>query len=88
MSIDRDTLEKVGEYLRGSCKPIGDAVFAFDLGDDVDESQLEADLLEVETELCAHCGWWHEVCDLKFSQEHGGGLCEQCCDEHGVDFYD
>ncbi|UTN35810.1 hypothetical protein MMZ75_33285 (plasmid) [Pseudomonas aeruginosa] len=48
MSIDRDTLEKVGEYLRGSCKPIGDAVFAFDLGDDVDESQLEADLLEVE----------------------------------------
>ncbi|WP_427121622.1 hypothetical protein [Pseudomonas aeruginosa] len=87
MSIDRETLEKVGEYLRGTCKNVGDAITALELGDDVDETKLEDDLLEVETELCKHCGWWHEVCELQFNEEHGGGLCEQCCDELDVDFY-
>ncbi|ENM3073095.1 hypothetical protein ACR3H8_20210 [Pseudomonas aeruginosa] len=86
MKIERNQLEQVGEYLRGTCKSIGEAIDALELGDDVDESQLEADLLEVDTELCVHCSWWHEVCELQYSEEHGGGLCEQCCDELGVEF--
>lgn len=86
MKIEREKLEQIGEYLRGSCKTIGDAVEALELGDGVDESQLEADLLDVETELCVHCNWWHEVCDLQYSEENGGGLCEQCCEALGVDF--
>lgn len=86
MSLEREKLEQVGEYLRGSCKSIGEAIDALELGDDIDESTLEADLLDVETELCSHCGWWHEVCELKFSEERGGALCEQCCDELGVEF--
>lgn len=86
MQIEREQLEQVGEYLRGSCKSVGDAIEALELGDEVDESQLEADLLEVETELCVNCHWWHEVCELQFSEEHHGGLCEQCCDELGVEF--
>lgn len=86
MKIEREQLEQVGEYLRGSCKSVGAAIAALELGDDVDENQLEADLLEVETELCVHCGWWHEVCELQYSEDNGGGLCEQCCDELGVEF--
>lgn len=86
MGIEREQLEQVGEYLRGTCKSIGAAVEALELGDGVDESQLEADLLEVDTELCVHCSWWHEVCELQYSEAHGGGLCEQCCAELGVEF--
>ena len=86
MSIEREQLEQIGEYLRGTCKSVGDAVVALELGDDVDESQLEASLLEAEIELCVHCNWWHEVCELQYSEEHGGGLCEQCCEELGVAF--
>lgn len=86
MGIEREKLEQVGEYLRGSCKSVGDAIEALELGDDVDESQLEGDLLEVETELCVHCHWWHAVHELQYSEGNGGGLCQQCCDELGVEF--
>ncbi|MDU4254567.1 hypothetical protein [Pseudomonas sp.] len=86
MKIEREKLEQVGEYLRGTCKSVGDAVSALELGEDVDETTLEADLLDVDTELCVQCGWWHEVCELEYSEQHGGGLCEQCCDELGVEF--
>lgn len=83
MAIDRNKLEQAGEYLRGTCKSVGDAIDAVELGD-VDESALEAELLEVDTELCVHCYWWHEVCDLEFSDDHGGGLCEDCREELGI----
>lgn len=86
MKIEREQLERIGEYLRGTSRSVADAVSALELGDDVDENQLEADLLDVETELCVHCNWWHEVCELQYSAEHGGGLCEQCCNELGVEF--
>ncbi|MDU8350952.1 hypothetical protein RYA05_03475 [Pseudomonas syringae pv. actinidiae] len=86
MVIEREVLEQVGEFLRGSCKSVGDAVEALGLGDSVDESDLEGQLLEVETELCVHCNWWHEVCELQYSEKDGGGLCQQCCDDLGVEF--
>lgn len=86
MSLERVKLEQVGEYLRGSCKSLGDAIEALELGDRIDESKLETDLLEVETELCTHCGWWHEVSELEYSEQAGGGLCEQCCEELDVEF--
>lgn len=83
MAIRRDKLEQAGEYLRGTCNSLGYAIEAVELGD-VDESTLEAELLEVDTECCVHCGWWHEVCELEFSDEHGGGLCEDCREELGI----
>lgn len=86
MKIEREKLEQVGEYLRGSCKSVGDAIQALDLDEDLDESQLQADLLEVDTEICAHCDWWHEVSSLQYSEKHGGGLCQQCCEELEVEF--
>ncbi|MFJ3685513.1 hypothetical protein [Pseudomonas sp. NPDC090208] len=85
MVIERKQLEQVGEYLRGTCKQICEAITALELGD-LDESQLEADLLEVETELCVQCNWWHEVCELQYSEENGGGLCSQCCEELDIEF--
>lgn len=83
MTIEREKLEQASEYLRGTCKSIWDAIEACGLGD-VDEGVLEAELLEVDTELCVHCDWWHEVCELEFSDEHNGGLCEQCREELGI----
>lgn len=80
--MTEDQLEQAGEYLRGTCKSTTDAIEA--LGLDVDEGVLEERLLDVDTELCAHCGWWHEVCELEYSEEHGGGLCDQCRDELGI----
>lgn len=86
MVIEREILEQVGEFLRGSCKSVGDAMEALELGDTIDESDLEGQLLEVETELCVQCHWWHEVCELQYSEKDGGGLCQQCCDDLGVEF--
>lgn len=34
MSIARETLGKVGEYLRGTCNNVGDAITALELGVD------------------------------------------------------
>lgn len=85
MEFKRVDLETIGEYLRGTCKDVGDAVTALDLGD-IDESRMEAALLEADTERCVGCDWWHEVHELQYSERDGGGLCEQCCDEAGVEF--
>ncbi|PWD01979.1 hypothetical protein [Pseudomonas amygdali] len=84
--LTREQLAQLGEHLRGTSKQIGAAVEELEMGDDVDETRLEADLLEVDTELCVQCGWWHEVSELQYSEQEGGGLCEQCCDELGVEF--
>ncbi len=86
MSIERDKLEEIGDYLRGSCKSLSEAITAFNLDEGTDESQLEADLLDVEIELCVNCHWWHEVHELQYSEENSGGVCEQCCDELGIEF--
>lgn len=85
MAIDHEKLVELGEYLKGSCKSIGDGIEALELGDDIDESQLEADLLDVEVELCVACHWWHEVCDLEFVENENGGMCDQCREEHGIE---
>ena len=85
MKLDREQLEKVGEYLRGTCKSTGDAIVALELSDAIDESELEADLLEVDVELCVGCNWWHEVCELEFVEICNGGLCDDCREEQEVE---
>ncbi|WP_338924856.1 hypothetical protein V0M98_35135 (plasmid) [Pseudomonas silesiensis] len=86
MTLEREQLEEIGEYLRGTCKSVGDAVQALALDEGLDETQLQVDLLEVDTEICVHCDWWHEPSALQYNESHGGGLCEQCCEEVGVEF--
>ena len=86
MTLEREKLEEIGEYLRGTCKSVGDAVQALDLDEGLDETQLQVDLLEVDTEICVQCDWWHEPSALQYNEIHGGGLCEQCCEEVGVEF--
>lgn len=84
--LTREQLESAGEYLRGSCKDVGAAIEALGLGDEVDESSLEGALLEVETERCVQCDWWHEPSELQYDEGIGGGVCEQCCEELGIEF--
>ncbi|MBA1280596.1 MULTISPECIES: hypothetical protein [Pseudomonadaceae] len=86
MRIEGEQLAEVAEYLRGTCNSVDDAIAALGLSEDIDTNQLEADLLEEEVEICVSCNWWHEVCELQYSEPHGGGLCEQCCGELGVEF--
>lgn len=84
--IDQKKIQEVAEYLLGTCKSLTEAIAAFSLGDCIDECRLEAALLEEDTELCVQCQWWHEVHQLKASEEHGGGLCCQCCEELNIEF--
>lgn len=84
--LTREQLEEAGEFLRGTCKDVGAAIDELGLGDLVDEGRLEADLLEVDTERCVQCDWWHEPSQLQYSEDEGGGVCEQCCEEIGIKF--
>lgn len=84
MAIEQAILEQIGEFLRGTCKSVQDAINSLELGDDIDESQLEGDLLNADTEMCGQCNWWHEVCELTYNNEHGCGLCDDCRDELGI----
>lgn len=85
MKIDRKKLEEVGEYLRGTCKSTGDAIVALELGDDIDDCQLEADLLVVDVEQCVGCNWWHQVFELVFVEARNGGMCDDCREEDGIE---
>lgn len=84
MAIDELRLNQVSEYLLGTCKTLDDAIQAFDLEDEVSQEALEDALLNVDTEICVHCNWWHEVSELEYFEEHDGGLCEQCREELGL----
>jgi len=76
-------LDEAADYLRGTCKDVGAA--AEMLGIEVDETELQERLLEVELELCVGCHWWHDVCELEFDEDEGGGLCDDCREERGIE---
>lgn len=81
--ITSEKLNEVAEYLQGTANSLGDALETFSL--DIDEGVLQEKLLDVDVEICGHCYWWHEVCELEHSEEHGCGHCEQCREELGLD---
>ena len=82
MSISDELLREVGEYLRGSCKSTSDAIEHFEL--DIEEGILENRLLDVDIEICVNCDWWHEVYELEYVEEEGGGVCEDCREQMGI----
>lgn len=82
-ALTPEQLDEAADYLRGTCKDVGDA--ADMLGIEVDETELQERLLDVELELCVGCHWWHDVCDLEFVEQEGGGLCDDCREERGID---
>lgn len=82
-ALTTEQLDEAADYLRGTCKDVSDA--ADMLGIEVDETELQERLLEVELELCVGCHWWHDVCDLEFVEQEGGGLCDDCREERGID---
>lgn len=86
MSLERSRLEELAEYLRGSCNSLSSAMESLGIEDAHDEGQLQIELLDVEIGICVNCYWWHEVHELQFSEDNGGGVCEQCCDDLGMEF--
>lgn len=84
--ISREKLNEVGEYLQGTAKSLGDALETFSL--DMDEGVLQQMLLDVDVEICGNCDWWHEVCELEHSEEHGCGHCQPCREELGLESED
>lgn len=78
-ALTTEQLDEAADYLRGTCKDVGAA--AEMLGIEVDETALQERLLEVDLELCVGCHWWHEVCELEFVEDEGGGLCDDCRNE-------
>ncbi len=82
VSLDA-VINDVCEFMQGSCKSLGEAIDTFDL--DVEEHVLEDALLSNDVEICVHCHWWHEVCELVYNQDSGGGLCDDCREELGIE---
>lgn len=82
-ALTTEQLDEAADYLRGTCKDVGAA--AEMLGIEVDETELQERLLEVDLELCVGCHWWHEVCELEFCEDEGGGLCDDCREERGIE---
>lgn len=74
---------QVSEFLMGTCKDEEDALNALGI-EYIDPNTVEDQMLDVSTERCVHCNWWHESGILTHCQEHGGGLCDHCCEELGV----
>ncbi|WP_408601503.1 hypothetical protein [Pseudomonas sp. PLMAX] len=81
--ISREKINEVAEYLQGTAKSLGDALETFSL--EMDEGALQQALLEADVEICGQCDWWHEVCELEYSEEHGCGHCQPCREELGLE---
>lgn len=67
-------LDLVDRY-QGSCRSLSgrdqDFLEEFDLFQDLDDIQFE----------CAHCGWWHELCDIAEGPQ-GNTICTDCAEEN------
>jgi hypothetical protein len=87
MAVTQSELEELGDFLRGTCRTVEEGLEACGLADKEgmnDSAEFESLLLDVDIELCVHCHWWHEVCELTFNENQGGGLCDDCLDELGL----
>lgn len=77
--LSREVLEQAAYDLRGTCETLEAYIERLDLP--IDSETLEDELLNVSTEICGGCGWWHEVSDLEFDEARNCGLCDQCREE-------
>ena len=83
MPLEREQLVQIAEGLTGTCKSLGEVLDALEI--EADEGVVQNDLLDVNVEICVACDWWHDVSDLEYIEKFGGGLCEQCREEHGIE---
>ena len=65
-------LAEVIEYLRGSCRSVAEAEFAFDM-EGLEDATDFCQALDDELFMCEGCGWWCER-----SEEREQGKCEDC----------
>lgn len=78
-------IQQLADYLLGTCKTVGEGMAASGI-DGLDDSNAQTKLLQADIELCVNCYWWHEVHELQHNEDEGGGICEQCADELGIDW--
>lgn len=62
----------------GTCTSIVIACEALDLPEG---EEWESHLLDVQTEACVICGYWHECCMLEWVDSANGGVCDQCLED-------
>jgi hypothetical protein len=85
MPIELTELRKVGEWLLGTMNSIHGAIEYFGL--DIDSSDLEDRLLDINVECCYGCGWWHESGEF-VETGAGGYLCSDCATSMKTDPFD
>jgi predicted Zn-ribbon and HTH transcriptional regulator len=76
--MDGELLNKVANYVLGTCKNPSTVIEYFNL--DVDENDIEDLLLDVNIEMCEGCGYWFESSDLIDDDMENPGYCNQCRD--------
>ena len=76
MTTDERKIDEVFEHVRGNAMPDLDWVAEML---EVDLSEVEEALLELDLEQCAKCGWWFET--IGCTDEHDAPLCLDCCEE-------
>lgn len=83
MAITDEQLETLQADIEGTCKSLAQVIE--ENGLDIDDDELQDHLLNgsAAIELCAGCGWWHQVSELEFIEELGGGYCASCADDEG-----
>ncbi len=67
---------RLSERLRGTCDSIESALNFLEI--DADSTDAVDALLDVSTEQCKGCGWWHECCELDNERDGELGYCDQC----------
>lgn len=74
MNTELNELHRLGDALRGTTDDPNHRAEV--LGIEIDTFDIEDRLLDVQTERCRECGWWHESCMLNEDAE-----CEDCEEE-------
>lgn len=75
-------VDKVIEYLQGTCETLQDGVETF--YPDMDEDDLtQEDHRKISNEIffCEQCGWWYEVCEMADNSVVDDTICLDCWDE-------
>jgi hypothetical protein len=78
--ITDEQIDQIKSELLGTCQSLIYVLEKLDIDASLEEAEdrlLDGDSVE----LCMVCNWWHESCCLEYSDELGGGICDQCQEE-------
>jgi len=78
--IDNEQLERLKDYLIGSCNTIQEAMETlFELDED-DLTDEEIENLDQDIFKCAECGWWCEISEESGIDE-SDLICNDCAED-------